>query len=99
MNEAGQELANLLFACMQSGRKGRLVIDVEVAPAAAGSCEMTINDKLKVFLPEREKGQSFLFAGSDGTLSREDPDKDTSSIRKVDDSGGDNVRRLGNGEE
>jgi hypothetical protein len=98
MNEAGQELANLLFACMQSGKRGRLVVEVEVVPAAAGSTDLTVNDKLKVFMPERDKGQSFLFAGKDGTLTREDPEKDTANIRQV--SGqSDNVRKIGNSEE
>jgi hypothetical protein len=98
MNEAGQELANLLFACMQSGKRGRLVVEVEVVPAAAGSTDLTVNDKLKVFMPERDKGQSFLFAGKDGTLTRDDPEKDTANIRQV--SGqGDNVRKIGNSEE
>jgi hypothetical protein len=98
MNEAGQELANLLFACMQSGKRGRLVVEVEVVPAAAGSTDLTVNDKLKVFMPERDKGQSFLFAGKDGTLTRDDPEKDTANIRQVSDQG-DNVRKLGNSEE
>jgi hypothetical protein len=99
MNEAGQELANLLFACMHSGKKGRLVIELEVAPAERGSAQMTINDKLKVFMPEKDKGQSFLFAGEDGTLSREDPEKEQQGpVRQV--SGdSDNVRKIGNSEE
>lgn len=87
MSEAGQELANLLFACQQTGRKGKLTLTIEVKPTERGSAQMQIDDHVKVALPEADKSTTFMYVGDDGQLQRNDPNQeDVENLRTVADN-------------
>jgi hypothetical protein len=67
----------VLQAVLDTGKKGKLTIDLFIAPSKFGmgaaviEIEMSHETKLKV--PELEIGRSFFFVNKDGSLTRDDP--------------------------
>lgn len=87
LQEAGEELANLLFAAQQTGRKGKLTLTIEVKPVERGSSQMQVDDLVKVNLPEQDKNTTFMYVSDDGGLQRNDPDQaDVEGLRTVADN-------------
>ena len=66
-------LADLVDRVRDTGRKGALVLSLEVKPAAEGDDAMLmITDTLTIKAPQPAKGATLMFASPDGGLSRRD---------------------------
>jgi len=70
-DELTDQLAALVKACNDTGRKGSLTLTLSLKPGKAGQIELA--DDIKVKIPAHEKGQTLLFATPEGNLQREDP--------------------------
>lgn len=87
--EAGQELANILYMAAETGRQGKLTLEIVVKPVEKGSKQMQIEDTVKATYPRCDPGRTFMFVGDDGSLTRHDPDQeDIENLRSVEDTGG-----------
>lgn len=67
----------VLQAVLETGGKGKLTIDLIIAPSKMGMggavLEVQTTHECKTKKPELEIGKSFFFVLPDGTLTREDP--------------------------
>ncbi len=70
--ELSDALAELVLACLETGKKGKLVLEVAVA-SNKDLATVTVTDKIKVTAPEIDRGAAIYFADEDGNLSRRNP--------------------------
>jgi hypothetical protein len=68
---------SVLKAVLETGGKGKLGIELTIAPSRMGMggavIEVELHHDIKVKAPELQIGKSVFFVGPDGELSREDP--------------------------
>jgi hypothetical protein len=79
------ELAALVDAVRDTGRKGRLTIALEIQPAGKGdNITLRVTDSINCKPPQPETGDTLMFATADGQLSRQDPRQiEMEGIREV----------------
>jgi len=82
--ELSDALAELVLAVIEHRGKGVLQLQVIVTPNGDGAT-VTVADKIKLTLPEGERGAAIFFADSDGNLSRQNPRQMELSLREVGD--------------
>lgn len=74
ITELSQSLAQLASAVRSSGKKGKLTLELEIAPLSkGGGTAIGVIDRIAVKLPAEEKEVSVFYVGDDGRLSRNDP--------------------------
>ena len=76
--DCSQRLTEVLQAVMQTGKKGRLTIDIMIEPAkiALGEVkEVALKHVCKVVEPVQDPGVTIFFPLKDGNLSRQDPNQ------------------------
>ena len=70
--ELTDALADLIQAVAETGKAGSLSLTVKVTPNKDGAT-VTVNDKIKLTIPEPEKGSSMFFYDEHGNLTRNNP--------------------------
>lgn len=74
IEQYGAELATLVAAVRETGKKGAITLTIDIKPASKGDdMTLVISDKIKLSMPEPERGQTVMYGNEDGTLSRRDP--------------------------
>lgn len=71
--DAGEKLQQLIAAVREAKKGGKLTLTIEVKPAKGDTDILTIQDAVKVALPEPERGVTIMYATDENTLQREDP--------------------------
>lgn len=74
--------AELVLAVIEHQVKGALQLQVLVAPNKDG-VTVTVTDKIKVTLPEGDRGAAIFFVDEDGNLSRQNPRQQELPLREV----------------
>jgi hypothetical protein len=85
-------LHELTQKCADTGRSGKLTLELQLKPGKGGQIE--VFDDIRVKLPKEERGSTILFATPEGNLTREDPrqmqieglrtvDKATGELKRV----------------
>ena len=85
-------LHELTQKCADTGRVGKLTLELQLKPGKGGQIE--VFDDIRVKLPKEERGSTILFATPEGGLAREDPrqmqieglrtvDKATGELKRV----------------
>lgn len=85
-------LHDLTQKCADTGRVGKLTLELQLKPGKGGQIE--VFDDIRVKLPKEERGSTILFATPEGNLTREDPrqlqieglrtvDKATGELKRV----------------
>ena len=72
-DEAATELAKLVTAVKETGKKGRLTVTVEVAPFSGNDEIVKVSGTVTVRAPRTEPPASIFYQDEDGNLSRNDP--------------------------
>ena len=80
--ELSDSLAELVLAVAEHRQKGVLQLQVIVTPNADG-VTVTVADKVKLTLPEGERGAAIFFVDEDGNLSRQNPRQIELPLREV----------------
>lgn len=80
--ELSDSLVELVSAVQEHGKAGSLVLTVKVAPNKDGMT-VTVTDKIKVTLPEGERGAAIYFIDADGNLSRRNPMQTELPLKEV----------------
>ncbi len=70
--ELSDALAALVLAVQEHRKTGTIVLTVTVKPNNDGQT-VTVTDKLKLTMPEGERGAAIFFADEDGNLTRRNP--------------------------
>ena len=66
-----ESMQELVSACVDTGKVGRLTLTINVKPGKSG--ELVITDDIKKKVPELDKGSSIMWATPEGNLTRQDP--------------------------
>lgn len=72
-DEAATELAKLVSAVQQTGKKGTLKVLIEVAPVKGNDTIVQVSGAVDVRAPRPASPTSFFYPDDDGNLSRNDP--------------------------
>ncbi|TDD68588.1 hypothetical protein [Actinomadura rubrisoli] len=83
VDEAGVQLQQLVNTVAESGRKGRLVLTVEVAPMKGNSAALMVHAKSDLKLPAAEPVGAVFFYDDDGNLLRDDPRQLKFNLREL----------------
>lgn len=69
-----EELRDLVQAVRDTGRRGKLVLTLDVKPASTGdNVVLTLADTVKVTKPSIERVETIFYAGKGNVLQRNDP--------------------------
>lgn len=82
-----KELRDLVSAVRETGRRGKLVLTIDVKPASTGDATaLTLADAVKVTYPTSEKVETLFFADVQNVLKRNDPRQpELSGLRRPED--------------
>lgn len=76
-NDCNVKFNDVLRAVLETGGKGKLTIDINIAPSKMGMggavLEVEATHECKTKKPELAIGKAFFFVTPDGTLTRDDP--------------------------
>ena len=70
--ELSDAISQVVAAALEHGKKGQLVLTIDVKPNADGATVL-ITDKIKATVPEANRGAAIWFVDGDGNLSRRNP--------------------------
>lgn len=87
VDDLATEMAHLIDAIRDTGRKGTLTVKLDIGLAFKGDDRtLKITDAITVKAPQPEVGDTIMYATADGRLSRRDPRQmDIDDVRIVDD--------------
>ncbi len=80
--ELSDSLHELVEAVAEHGKKGSLTLQVIVEPMGDGST-VRVTDKIKMAVPEGERGAAIYFIDQDGNLTRKNPAQIELPLREV----------------
>lgn len=83
MDELGDNLQALVKAVTESGKGGKMVIEISVEPASKGQSAVKIKDQIKIQLPKVAAGETIMFVTPDNNIVANDPRQNTRELRFV----------------
>lgn len=84
LDEASEELAEVVKRVSETGKAGALSLKLTVKPAGRGSVRtVVIVDEVTTKLPEPDKEVTVFFPTSEGNLSKQDPAQMNLGLRAV----------------
>lgn len=83
VEELGEELAKIVQAVRETGRKGTLTLNIDVAMMKGHEDAVTIAAKVNAKAPQADRAQTVMFSTYDGDLLRDDPVQHTMELREV----------------
>lgn len=87
LEDCADELQKVVRAVDESGKAGKLLIELTVKPASKGQGAYILADKVKAKLPELPVGETILFATPEGNLVPNDPRQKNIDLKAVDGPG------------
>lgn len=73
LEELSDKLNELVAAVQSTGKKGKLVLTVEVEPVKGTGGQVVVSDDVVCKKPELTRGATIFFATPENNLSRRDP--------------------------
>jgi hypothetical protein len=86
VDEASDALAELVNAVMESGKPGKLTIELSLTKAGRGSGALVIRDKITVKRPAEDVFETILYATPEGSLVTTDPKQAQLELRQVEEA-------------
>lgn len=83
IDEAGVQLQQLVNTVSETGKKGRLVLTVEVGPMKGNEAAVLVQAKTDLKLPASEPVAGVFFPDEHGNLRRDDPRQTAIPLREV----------------
>lgn len=80
--ELSDALVELVETVQERQKAGTLVLTVKVTPNKDG-VTVTVVDKVKLTVPDAERGAAIYFVDADGNLSRSNPNQTSLPLREV----------------
>ena len=87
IDTASDKLAELVAAVDQSGKSGKITLDITVKKATRGGA-MLLSGKVRMTKPADEPLEAMLFATPEGNLVTEDPNQKTLDLKVVNQGAG-----------
>lgn len=84
-SELTDGLAELAAAVMETGKGGKLVLEISIGPASkSGGHQMLVSDRVVVKAPQPKRTESFFFFDErNGSLTRNDPLQPSLPLQEV----------------
>jgi len=79
--QLAENLREIVAAVIDTGKVGKLTINLKVSPNGDGSVELDAD--VKAAVPRVTVGKALFYAEADGTLSRKDPRQPDLPLREV----------------
>lgn len=73
--EADEALRKLVLACVNTGKKGRITLTLDVKPEAGIEATYAVTGAKSVKMPEPTKAPTRFYATEDGLLVRDNPNQ------------------------
>lgn len=83
IDEAGVQLQQLAATVKETGKKGRLVLTVEIQPMKGNEAALMVHAKTDLKLPSSEPIGGVFFPDQHGNLLREDPRQIAIPLREL----------------
>lgn len=71
--ELGESLHLLVSRVTDTGKKGQLILMIEVGPMKGDPETLVVTDKIRTKLPEHDRKPAVFWADKDGNLTRDNP--------------------------
>jgi hypothetical protein len=84
IDECGDELQKVIAAVEETGKAGKLVIEITVAPASKGQGAVKVADRITAKLPQLAAGETIMFVTPDNNLVANDPRQAKLDLKSVD---------------
>lgn len=94
LGEAADELQKVIVAVEETGKAGKLIIEIAVAPASKGQGAVMVADKITAKLPQLPRGETIMFVTTDNNLVATDPRQSSLELKTVDTQTGE-LRQVG----
>ena len=83
LDECTDELQRVVAAVEETGKAGKLVIEIAVTPASKGQGAVKVADKITAKLPSLPAGETIMFVTTDNNLVANDPRQQTPELKSV----------------
>lgn len=84
--ELTEKMAELVKSVRETGKAGEIVLKIKVGMMAAGNEDMVkLTPVVTAKIPETESPITIMYSTADGDLLREDPNKQQTELRQVED--------------
>ena len=92
--EATDALSDMVHACTETGKAGKLTITVNLKPIGGKAGQVELAAEVSVKLPKPARGSTLMFATEDNNLQRENPKQQTlDGLRSADQEAEDQTLR------
>lgn len=86
IDEASEALSELVNAVMDSGKPGKLTLELTLTKASRNSGALVIRDKVTVKRPAEDAFETILYATPEGSLVTQDPRQAQFELRQVEEA-------------
>lgn len=86
IDEASEALSELVNAVMDSGKPGKLTLELTLTKASRNSGALVIRDKVTVKRPAEDAFETILYATPEGSLVTQDPKQAQLELRQVEEA-------------
>jgi hypothetical protein len=84
LEECADKLQEVIASVEETGKAGKLVIEIAVAPASRGQGAVRVADKVTAKLPALPIGETIMFVTPDNNLVVNDPRQTSLPLKSVD---------------
>jgi hypothetical protein len=84
LEECADKLQEVIASVEETGKAGKLVIEIAVAPASRGQGAVRVADKITTKLPALPAGETIMFVTNDNNLVANDPRQGSFELKQVD---------------
>lgn len=83
LDEAADALQQLVAAVSDTGKVGKMTIEISIAPASKGQGAVKVADKITLKIPTWPAGETILFVTPDNNLVPNNPRQESLDLRSV----------------
>lgn len=83
--EASELLNDLVNICRDTGKSGKITLEIAINPDKGLNGQYFISDKITVKKPEFPRGQTILWGTPDGNLQINDPNQSELDLKVIED--------------
>lgn len=83
LEECADNLQTVIAAVEETGKAGKLVIEISVSPASKGQGAVKVSDRITAKLPQLPAGETIMFVTPDNNLVANDPRQQSLELKSV----------------
>ncbi|WP_341674986.1 hypothetical protein [Niveibacterium sp. SC-1] len=83
LDEAADKLQEVIAGVTETGKAGKLVIELSVKPASKNQAAVTVSDKVTAKVPALPAGETIMFVTVENNLVPNDPRQSSLDLKQV----------------